>query len=76
MTKIGFDPQAIGRTRDEVEADVREPVLFGAFIPVVPSSCHVGVEAIKEGLRLAHIQGTILDDAVFHERAAKHVHRR
>ncbi|HCO55341.1 MAG TPA: hypothetical protein DIT93_10015 [Pelagibacterium sp.] len=76
MPDIFFNPEAIGLTRDEVKTDVREPVGLGAFIPVMPSRSHVGVEAIIEGLRLAYIKGSILEDATMKELVAKHVDRR
>lgn len=54
MTKVSFNPEALGRIVTDHGRDVRKPNTGCAFEPVVVFT--PGIEAIYEGLRLANIE--------------------
>ena len=56
MTKIGFNPKALS-TAAPHGGDVRHAFSGCSFEPVVVPD--TGVEAIKEGLRLANVEGFV-----------------
>lgn len=70
MPQVGFNPNAIG-SRYASGGDVCRLVMASAFKPVVVSK--PGIEAIVEGLRLAHVESYISPVA---DRSAKDIDTR
>lgn len=62
MTKISFNPQALGAVVTDENGNVRRFRSECAFIPVVVSG--PGVEAIYEGLRLSNVEGFMIQGAI------------
>lgn len=55
MAQISFNAKALGTVRHEPNRDVSHAVVRGSHEALVFSRS--GIDAIKEGLRLANIQG-------------------
>ena len=54
MPKIRLDPKALGRVIDPELADMADPMLNGAFVPIMLPDADI--ETVVETFRLAYVQ--------------------
>ncbi|WP_416896535.1 MAG: hypothetical protein ACMVY4_13450 [Minwuia sp.] len=54
MPKISFNPKAVGRTVDPELTDMCDPILDGAFVPLVLPDADI--ETVIEVFRLTYVE--------------------